>query len=532
MLRRADSAPARPRVRWAPGKVYDNDADDAIYLATSYNLAPDAWQADILQAWFARRRDGKYCYGRCGLAVPRQNGKNGAIEIRELYGMLILGEAFLHTAHEVKTARKAFKRLKYFFGEKANDPGALFPELNARVREVRNTNGQEAIFLHDVCGTCSAIVPQCQCGQRVIRRGGSIEFVARSKGSGRGFTVDVLVLDEAQHLTEEELEAIRPAISSAPLGNSQVIYTGTPPNRDKGAEMGEAFTRIRSKAGTDKRLCWIEYGAPDGPLPDLDNKDLLYAANPALELVHANGAFGLSLDVVRDERADLSPDGYARERLGWWGDPKTKHHSVISIQRWAGLKMSDAPPPARAVVVLDVSPNLEWAAIGVATTGPNGKTLVLAHHSPGTSWPVAKLLTLRRRIEIVEVALTPNAQIFKAKLTKYGIEHHLLTNTEIGRGCTAFQEMVRAGTVGHLGQAELDAAVRNARTKFVGDTQHWDQRDRSIDMTALVATSVAGQRWAVFAAKPSGPPPKPVGISDAVGYSRDDDVPDWNTVPL
>jgi hypothetical protein len=72
------------------------------------------------------------------------------IEIRELFGMVELGEKFLHTAHEVKTARKAFKRLKHFFGDKANDPNAKFPELNALVVEIRSTNGQEAILLHAI----------------------------------------------------------------------------------------------------------------------------------------------------------------------------------------------------------------------------------------------------------------------------------------------------------------------------------------------------------------------------------------------
>jgi len=31
-----------------------------------------------------QRRDGKWASPRCGLAVPRQNGKNGIIEMREL----------------------------------------------------------------------------------------------------------------------------------------------------------------------------------------------------------------------------------------------------------------------------------------------------------------------------------------------------------------------------------------------------------------------------------------------------------------
>jgi hypothetical protein len=35
-----------------------------------------------------------------------------------------------------------------------------------------------------------------------------VEFIARSKGSGRGFTVDVLVCDEAQDLADEELGGV------------------------------------------------------------------------------------------------------------------------------------------------------------------------------------------------------------------------------------------------------------------------------------------------------------------------------------
>jgi hypothetical protein len=325
-----------PRVRWAPTEAHSNDAVDAIFLASSYGLIPDDWQEDILYAWLGRREDGKWCHGRCGLAVPRQNGKNGAIEVRELFGMVILGEVILHAAHEVKTTRKAFKRLKHFFGEKKNDPTAKFPELNALVAEVRNTNGQEAIFLHDVLDDDG----------NFVRKGGSIEFVARSSGSGRGFTVDVLVLDEAQHLDDEELEAIRSAVSSAPLGNPQVIYAGTPPDREKG-EMGVVFIRVREGAEKDPRLCWIEYGAPDGPMPDIHDDALLYACNPALEIRHGNGAFGLTMDVVSDERGDLSPEGVARERYGWWGNPETIRRGVIDMDTWRERKIQ-APTPRKA----------------------------------------------------------------------------------------------------------------------------------------------------------------------------------------
>src|SRR5690606_13871961 len=189
------AAPAgvqRPRVRVAP-RVKRSDADDAEFLAASYGLTPDEWQRLVLEDWLAVRPDGRWASLKCGLAVPRQNGKNALLEIRELYGMVALGEKFLHTAHEVKTARKAFLRIASFF-----ENPRKWPELAELVKEIRRTNGQEAVVLHN---------------------GGSVEFVARSKGSGRGFTVDVLVMDEAQELGDDALEALMPTTAASPLGN-------------------------------------------------------------------------------------------------------------------------------------------------------------------------------------------------------------------------------------------------------------------------------------------------------------------------
>jgi len=61
------------------------------------------------------------------------------------------------------------------------------------VKAVRATNGQESIVLHN---------PDCRVGGKKCGcpGWGSVEFVARSRGSARGFTVDDLVCDEAQEL--------------------------------------------------------------------------------------------------------------------------------------------------------------------------------------------------------------------------------------------------------------------------------------------------------------------------------------------
>ena len=224
------SAPPRQRTEARRAETFGDLAAD---IAAGYGLNLDPWQRDVLDGWLGTRRDGLWAALTCGCAVPRQNGKNAILEVRELFGLL-RGERFLHTAHEVKTARKHFLRLQHFFGRKADDPAAKFPELNALVAEVRNVNGQEAIFL---------------------KNGGSVEIVARSKGSGRGFTVDCLVMDEAQELSDEDLEALMPTTSAAPMGNPQWIYTGTPPGPP--AAVTTWWGTRSANCSNHQRLSWV-----------------------------------------------------------------------------------------------------------------------------------------------------------------------------------------------------------------------------------------------------------------------------------
>lgn len=206
-----------PRLRVAPSYRV-SDGPDAIEFAAGYGLVGDPWQELVVTDWMALAPDGRWACPQCGLSCPRQNGKNGCLEIRELYGTTQLAERFLHTAHEVKTARKHFKRLLHFF-----DNPRKFPDLHDLVEDIRHTNGQEGIFLNN---------------------GGSVELAARSKGSGRGWSVDVLVGDEAQDLNDDELEALLPTISAS--DNPQLILTGTPPK--PGVVAGEVFARMRQEA--------------------------------------------------------------------------------------------------------------------------------------------------------------------------------------------------------------------------------------------------------------------------------------------
>lgn len=451
----------QPRVRLVP-KAVDNDFLDAVFLAGSYGLVADEWQEAVLEGWLGIRPDRKWAAPRCGLAVPRQNGKNAIVEMRELFGMVSLGEKWLHTAHEVKTARKAFTRLLSFF-----DNERRYPELFRLVDEIRKTNGQEAI---------------------VLSNGGSVEFAARSKNSGRGYTVDVLLCDEAQELSDEALEALLPTISAAPLGNPQQIYTGTPPGPKA---VGEVFTRIRQLGveGKDRRLCWMEWGCvPEGL--DIDDSDNWSAANPALGI-------RLHLDTITDERATFDGAGFARERLGVWDDPDSLGR-VIPPALWASCKQNRTTPDDLRLA-LDVSPTQTWAAIAAAWL-VDGVTHVEVtgvgegyDHMHGTAWVVPRLVEITAKHKVaVSIAPGSEAASLVPDLTKAGVKVEMLKPADVTSACGAFVNLATDGRLAHHSQEPLDRAVANAQRKDVGDGAWvWGRRKSPVDITPLYAATLA-----------------------------------------
>lgn len=449
-----------PRVAHAPKAPWSH-AEDAAFLASSYGLTPDPWQMLVLEAWLGERKDGKWAASRCGLAVPRQNGKNGIIEVRELYGMVALGERFLHSAHEVKTARKAFVRLASFFENERK-----FPELAAMVKEIRKTNGQEAI---------------------VLTNGGSVEFVARSKGSARGFTVDVLVMDEAQELSDESLEAMLPTISAAPQQNPQTILTGTPPAPGMN---GEVFTRVRDSGvrGEGSRQSWHEWSIP-GPV-DVKDRQFWYAVNPAL-------GRRLNVEVIEDELAQMSPDGFMRERLGMWS--LTSGEEIIDSEAWKRARVApeDALSSGRVAFALDMTPDRKVVTISACRwQGDDPRHIEVVRHEPtsaGVSWVVEWLAERWPHTSAVVVDGQSPAVTLLPELISRRVRVTVTNYADMVKACGLFVDGLRDGEITHIYQPALDAAVAGARKRNIGQGGGWgwDRRSPDVDLSPLVSATLA-----------------------------------------
>lgn len=347
-----------PRVKVEPMR-FSTDGEDAALLMREYGCELDEWQQGILDCWLGKDENGRYNVTSAGLSLPRQNGKNVCLEAREFYGLVVNGEKILHTAHQVRTSKKAFRRLAAMFTDKKH------PEITDIVKIIRYTNGEECIELDN---------------------GGVIEFSARSRQAARGFDgISLVVYDEAQELTDDQVEAITATLSASSTGTRQIIYTGTPPY--PGCP-GEVFRRRRNVCTTEpgKRDSWHEWSVYAESISQINIKDpsLWYMCNPALGI-------RLSEEFTAEEQRSMSEDGFARERLGWWA-PTLEHTEVYAIDAdlWDACKSDEKKPEGKTAYGVKFSADgSEVCLCGAVIPKEGAARISLIERKPtglGTQW--------------------------------------------------------------------------------------------------------------------------------------------------
>ena len=263
-----------PRLCSLPEYDRDESGRNAVALAAVAALELDPWQRFVLEAGL-RRREGRWAAFEVCLIVARQNGKGTVLEALELAALFLFPDVrlILHSAHEFKTAAEAFLRIRSVIEQN--------PDLDSQVSRIRTAAGAEAIELKD--------------GKR-------LRFVARSSGSGRGFTSDLVILDEAYKLGDQEMSALLPTLTARP--DPQVWYTSTAGNPGS-VQLGRV--RERGVNGGGGSLAFMEWSADE----------LGYDPASPADWARANPGLGIriSSDYIERERDALGPEAFARERL-------------------------------------------------------------------------------------------------------------------------------------------------------------------------------------------------------------------------
>lgn len=470
---------------------------DAVELAQVAGLELDPWQAWFLtQACaqkpetylnpFTREHDLMWAARDVGLVVARQNGKGSILEARQLAGLFLFGEkTIIHSAQDFATSGEHFRRVASLIQDT--------PVLNKELKGCYEANGKERIEL---------------------KNGARLLFKTRTKKLGRGFSPQLVVLDEAMFLDTESMMALRPTLSAQP--NPQLWFTGS-----AGLEDAYEFGRVRQRAmqalqtgKPDPYLFFAEWSADvctDFCLPDCDEHDRLDAeetwakANPGYNI-------RISYESIDNEyRADgQEKEAFKVERLsvGRWpvdGDA----WAVIDEESWKNRRNDESEILMGGrkntwVLAVDVSPTRAWGSI--VACGINDEGLMHVEitgyeqydYRPGTDWIAGRIRDMWNNLKPDAIIIDDKspASSLITELENVGVKIVSPTATEYAIACGEFHVgcVPRKGEVPkivHTGQQPLTNAVAAAVKRDLADKWAWDKKNVAQDISPLVAATLA-----------------------------------------
>lgn len=330
-----------------------------------------------LQLMLARNYDGSPAASTIGISKPRQNGKSYAARYYAAYMAIFEHRDVLYSAHHSSTTKKMFMALCDLF-----ESPERFPDFAADVKSVSHARGYEGFYFKDW---------KDENGK--VHKGGCIEFATRTNSGARGGTYSVIVIDEAQELTDDQQEGMLPTVSASSDAQDatlmpQQIYIGTPPGPSCN---GTVFRKMHNSAHaeTDPALWWLEWSIESSDLPvTITSKDkaleLAYMTNPAM-------GYRIAEKTVENEFETMRLDGFARERLGWW-TPIVEHKVEYAIDKdlWDACRSEDPKPEGKTAYGVKFSADGATVALCgavIPASGPARISLIeLKPTGHGISW--------------------------------------------------------------------------------------------------------------------------------------------------
>lgn len=440
--------------------------DLAAKVGKDLGLPPDDEQRAVLDAIFAERETAVPRYRHVCIVGPRQNIKTSTMVIAAMTDLFVLGvpEA-IWTAHQSKTSTKSFQDMRARIN--GHPEYASLVDFNAG-------RGEELIYLP---------------GTTV-----SLEFRARSGGSGRGFTTDRLTLDEALYLTSADLGALLPTMLTR--RGAQVRY-GSSAGLPRSSALRDL--RERGRAESDPRLFYVEHGSTRRPCARetcphvvgtpgcaLDDRELWWQANCALWCGR------IDEENIDDLRRSMPASEFMREVLVWWEDPPDGG-GVFALDLWASLATGTAKlhqPFLSVEVALDRS----VATIGAAWMLDDRPHLEIVEDHPGVGWVIERVKTLASRYKAAGVVLDMGTEAagLADDLEAAGLNVVRVGTADRSVACGTWFDLAHAAGLTHSGDPAMATAIGNARWKDVGEgARAFTRRCSAGDIAALYAVVLA-----------------------------------------
>ena len=429
------------------GNYASTDGPEIVSTLAAYGFLFDAAQTHQLDLYAARDASGAPAAMTIGLSEPRQNGKSHAARWYAVWCAAICGMKVVYSAHNGDVVADFFKLLDLVFTNEDN-----YPDFHAML------DGE----------------PYRQPGRQEMRftSGGRIRFSTRTNSKSRGGTCSMIVIDEAQELTDAQLNALLPTSAASPDGVPQTIYIGTPPDPTC---VGTVFRRMRDAAHSDPEpdSWWMEWAAGELPPADATPDELVelaYATNPAL-------GSRINERTVRNEARTMGPDGFARERLGWWKPGGTAEPPLIDPRAWEGCLVApgDAAGEGKLAYGVKFSPDGSMYALSACVLPrggvPHVELVEVAGTSRGVDGLAAWLLKRAAGCAMVAVDGRSGAAALCQRLRDGRMPARALHEcgaADVVAAASMLVDAVRAREVTHIESPALDESATRSVRREVG----------------------------------------------------------------
>ncbi len=428
---------------------------EAIDLYNSTTRIAQEWQQLLIYDILAVNEDGLWVHTKFGYAVPRRNGKNEVVAIREMYG-LKNGESILHTAHRTTTSRAAWERLKKML-EEAGIP-----------YKATGAIGMESI--------------------RMLDGSGRIDFRTRSSKGGLGEGFDLLIIDEAQEYQDDQETALKYVVSDSK--NPQTIFCGTPPTP---TSSGTVFMKLRDSAqqGTAVDTGWAEWSVEQQTDPH--DKEAWYETNPSLGTILTE----------RKIMAEIGTDDldFNIQRLGYW--IRYNLQSAISKAEWEELAVKKFPKlESRLFAGIKYGHDGTNVSMAIAAKTAGKKIFVevidCRPTRAGNTWIIDFLAVAD--VEKVVIDGANGQQLLADAMKTEKMKPPILpTVKEIIVANAAFEQRLYAKTLCHKNQPSLTRSVSNCEKRAIGSNGGFgyksinDAIDVSLMDSVILASWICGE---------------------------------------
>ncbi|HEY9394456.1 MAG TPA: hypothetical protein VIP58_09955, partial [Nocardioides sp.] len=219
----------------------------------------------------------------------------------------------------------------------------------------------------------------------------------------------------------------------------------------------------------------------------------------------ANPALGIRITAehVRNERLSMGSGGiFERERLGVGDYPVdgAETWQVIGEDAWRALADSQSEPDGPIAMAIDATPERSHAAIAVAGPWRGGTHVEVIEHRPGLGWVVERAKELHERHKprcwVVDGG-GPAGSLIEDLADELGVEVVQPKARQIAAATGQLFDAVAEQSISHLDQPPLAVALAGAQKRPLGEAWAWARRGVSVDISPLVAVTLA--KWGLGA---------------------------------